>query len=470
MSTEPTLDAGRRDPARRRNAWLFGLGTTGRDMVYTLVAFWLIYYLTEVVDVDDRSLAAITVVLLVVRIADAFLDPVVGGLVDSTRSARWGQFKPWMFWGGLVSGVFTVLLFTDVGLTGAEFVVVFCLVNLLWGIAWATHDIAYWGMLPALSLNPKDRESNAAIAKVFATVGLFVVAAGALPLVASLTGTGMSDTRAWMWVAVGCSVLMILSMLVTILGVRERRDIDLTGERVSLRQIWRTLAGNDQLVWAATAYLLFMFGNGLTGAFGPYFFKYLYGDETVFDTFVIFVGLGQLAGFASFGLLRKRLDRGRLYTIVTGLMVLGYIAFVLAPMNIVVLAVCAVFLFFLTSIIQLLMLVFQADTIEYGQVRLGQRNGAVTFALQPFINKVSGAMNTAVVGFVAIVSGINSAQTPADVSDTGKLVVKVAMLVVPAILIGLGWVVWRRKFVIDEAMHRDLVTQLEAQGALDAAP
>lgn len=124
------------DPAAsaiRRNRWIFGVGTLGRDMVYTLSAFYLVIYLTDVLNVPDSTMWAVTVVVLVIRILDAILDPIVGALVDSTRS-RWGQFRPWLALGGLVSGVFTVLLFTDTQLTGTSFVVVFALVNLLWGI------------------------------------------------------------------------------------------------------------------------------------------------------------------------------------------------------------------------------------------------------------------------------------------------------------------------------------------------
>jgi melibiose permease/lactose/raffinose/galactose permease len=459
--------AARRDPAHRRNQWLFGIGTTGRDMVYTLIAFWLIYYLTEVLTLDNATLGALTALILGIRLLDAVLDPIAGSIVDGTRS-RWGQFKPWLLASSFVAAFFTILLFTDTQLTGWQFVTVFCLVNLLWGVGWAVNDISYWGMLPALSLDKRDREQTGSIAKVFSTVGLFVVAAGALPFVNALQDNGIAETTSWMWLAVACSTLMVLSILVTVLGVRERRDIDTSGERVSIGEIWRVLAGNDQLVWAAVAYGLFMFGNGLVGTFGPYFFKYVYGDEKVFDTFVIFVGLGQLAGYAVFPLLSARMPRARLYAFVTALMVLGLVGFFFLPMNILLLGAAAVFLFFLASVVMLLMLVFQADTIEYGQLKLGQRNGAVTFALQPFINKVSGALNTAVVGLVAILSGINDAASPADVSDGGRLLVRATMLLVPAVLVAVAYLVWRRKFVIDEAAHARIVAELDVRGALRA--
>lgn len=450
-----------------RNRLLYGVGTLGRDMTYTLVAFFLIFYLTDVVDVDNWTLAWITGLLLTVRLVDAVLDPVVGALVDSTRT-RWGQFKPWMALGGLVSGVFTILLFTDFGLTGAQFVVVFTLLNLLWGIGWAAHDISYWGLLPALSLNPQDRERNAATAKVFASIGQFVVVAG-VPVVAAGIAAAVGGTeRAWQLVAIGCSLAMVLTMGITIFGVRERTDVDLEGAHTGLRELARALFRNDQLIWAATAYLLFMVGYGLPGSFGLYFFKYAYGDETVFSVFVIFVGIGQVLGQASFPALVRRFGRRRLYRGATVVIVISFIAFALAPLNLLVLGAIAVVMFFLASVIMLLMLVFQADTIEYGQWRLGQRNGAVTFALQPFINKVSGATNTAIVGVVAIVSGMNEAESEADMTDQGQLILRLAMVILPAILVAIGYLVWRRKYVIDEALHARIVAELEERGDLDA--
>ncbi|MDO5502046.1 MAG: glycoside-pentoside-hexuronide (GPH):cation symporter [Actinomycetia bacterium] len=450
-----------------RNRWLYGFGTLGRDMAYTLVSFFLIFYLTDVLDVDNWTLAWITGLLLAVRLIDAVLDPIFGAFVDSTRS-RFGQFKPWMALGGLISGVFTILLFTDLGLTGSQFIIVFTLINLLWGVGWAAHDISYWGMLPALSLNPADRERTGAVAKIFASIGQFTVVAG-VPLVAAGIASGVGgDLRAWQLVAVGCSLAMIVTMGITILTVRQPTDIDLEGAHTGLRAMARALFRNDQLLWIALAYLLFMVGYGLPGAFGLYFFKYAYGDESVFSVFVIFVGVGQLVGQVAFPWLARRVGRRRLYTVSTIGIVASFIAFALAPMNVLVLGVIAVIMFFLASIIMLLMLVFQADTIEYGQWRLGQRNGAVTFALQPFMNKVSGATNTAIVGVVAIVSGINEAQSKADVSTAGQLTLRLAMVILPAILVTVGYLIWKRRYIIDEQMYARIVSELDARGDLEA--
>jgi len=91
----------------------------------------------------------------------------------------------------------------------------------------------------------------------------------------------------------------------------------------------------------------------------------------------------------------------------------------------------------------------------------------VTFALQPFINKVSAAMNTAIVSATVIIAGINSATSAADVTPAGLWILKVAMLLIPAVLVVIGYAVWRRKFVIDEAMHARIVAELADRGDLD---
>ena len=64
----------------------------------------LMVYITEVLNVPDATLAVMTVLLLVLRAFDAFNDPIMGLVVDNTRS-RFGKFKPWILVGALLGGV-----------------------------------------------------------------------------------------------------------------------------------------------------------------------------------------------------------------------------------------------------------------------------------------------------------------------------------------------------------------------------
>jgi len=101
-------------------------------------------------------------------------------IVDNTKT-KYGKFKPWIAFGAFVSGIITILLFTDFGLTGTAFIVVFGILYLLWGITYTTNDIPYWSMLPALSMDQKEREKIGSFAKICANVGLFTVVAGIVP-------------------------------------------------------------------------------------------------------------------------------------------------------------------------------------------------------------------------------------------------------------------------------------------------
>ena len=76
----------------RRNKYCFGLGTVGRDMFYSLESMYLLFFLTEVRQLDDAMLALVGGVLTVLRILDAFNDPITCLLYTSsqrTPTAQW---------------------------------------------------------------------------------------------------------------------------------------------------------------------------------------------------------------------------------------------------------------------------------------------------------------------------------------------------------------------------------------------
>ena len=84
----------------RRNMIFFGLGTIGRDMFYAFEANALIYYLSNVLSLPLGVFLATSMVFTVLRVFDALNDPLMGLLVDNTRS-RHGRFKPPMALGAL---------------------------------------------------------------------------------------------------------------------------------------------------------------------------------------------------------------------------------------------------------------------------------------------------------------------------------------------------------------------------------
>ena len=464
-STAPTSAA---DPLERRNKWTFGVGTLGRDMVYTLVSMYFLVFLTEALDLTAWELGWVSILVLVARLFDAVMDIVMGSIVDNTRS-RWGHYKPWITVGVIASAAFTVLMFTDIGLRGAGWVAAFAVIYLLWGLSWTANDIPYWSMLPALTVDQKARERIGAVAKIFATIGLFSVVVAIVPLVGSegVLTQAFGRTGGWTVLAIGLVVIMLLGQAVTLFGVKEPK-IAVEQERTSLREIAGVVVKNDQLLWVAIAMTLFMTGYITTTSFGVYFFKYAYGDEGMYTIFGAVLGVAQLAGFASFPVLRRKFRRATLFTAAIAMIVVGYVVFFFAPMNMIPIGIAGLLLFIGQSYVVLLMLVFITDTIDYGHWKLGRRNVAVTFALQPFINKVGAAIAAAVVGITAIVSGINEADEFGDVDAQGLLIMRLVMLALPLVLIVISYLIYRAKYRIDETLHAEIIADLRLRGQLSS--
>lgn len=172
----------------RRNMIFFGLGTIGRDMFYAFEANALIYYLSNVLSLPLGVFLATSMVFTVLRVFDALNDPLMGLLVDNTRS-RHGRFKPPMALGALAGGACYLVLFADFGLRDYWFVAVFAIAYILWDIFYGLNDIAYWSMLPSLSIEQKTREKMGAFARICANIGMFSIMVGWEPITSGMGNT-----------------------------------------------------------------------------------------------------------------------------------------------------------------------------------------------------------------------------------------------------------------------------------------
>ena len=474
-----------------RNKLCFGLGTVGRDAVYTLISMYFITYLTEVVGLLDHQLAIVGAFIVAFRIFDALNDPIMGTVVDNTKS-KWGKFKPWIVFGSITSGIITILLFTDFGLTGGAYVAFVAVAYFLWGMAYTTNDISYWSLMPAISKDQKVREGIGAVARICANVGMFAVVV-LYTMVPDLFG--MAPKKSYFVFTIILVVLMWVFQAFTVFGVKEDRLALQTQERTTLRGMIKALFKNDQLMITAVTMALFMIGYCTTTSFGVYYFKYAYKDEGTYMLFAAVLGVAQLTALALFPMFSKRFTRKQLYFGSMITVVASYLVFFLSFENLALIVISGLALFFAQAFIQLLMLLFLADAVEYGEWKLGKRNESVSFAVQPFINKLGGAIGTAVVTITLIVSGINPvskqiAEIEASIAGldvnnplyiAGNMqidtlingvegsplwIMKIAMMILPLICILAGFIIYYKKFKIDEKMYAEIIADLEKRNEI----
>lgn len=480
-----------------RTRWSYGLGCIGRDANYTLVNNFILTFLTLAVGLTNWQLGAVGIVMIVARVWDAINDPMMGTIIDNTKS-RFGKFKPYILCGAVLNSLCTVFLFANPVRDEKLFVVVFAITYILWGMTYTMNDISYWSLLPSLTTNPKERERTTSLARIGANIGLFVVTAA----VPALTAGGMGSL--YTPIAIAVAVLFVACQILVVVGVQENRSkVTATESHTRLRDMVKIIFKNDQLLVIAGAILLFNIGYFTTTGFGVQFFYFDYGKfgGMEFTFFAITIGIAQIVTLIIAPKLSKRFTRKQMFTLGTGMVVLGYLGFMavgyLFPMNMVILCIIGFILFAGQAIIQLLNYVMLADTIEYGQWKLGTRNESIIYSLNPFITKLASAVQAGIFSLTLIISGLNSyasdiskLETQLNTLEQGSenvrtqlialgneivstvppsstFIMRLSMIVLPLALIIACYVIYMKKYKLDEKTYAGILKDLEDRAGTD---
>lgn len=440
----------------KKNRVYFGLGTVGRDAFYSFESNTILYFLTDVLSLPIWVFAATSMMLSVLRVFDALNDPITGLVIDNIKSP-WGKFKPAILVGGLTSAIFFILLFANIG-TGWTFIIIFGIAYFLWDVAFGVNDIGYWTLLPAMTTDQHERERTGAFARICANVGMYIVMVAWQPVTSALGNT----PKVWLMCAVVIAIVYLLGLLFPLLGVKEKRVPREEQESTSLKEMWRALAGNDQLMWTSLSMALFMVGYCTTVGFAVYYMRYVFGNEGMYVVLVAVCGISQLSALGVYSNIAKRMSRKKLYSLATMMVIAGYGIFFFAELHIALVVLGAIIVFVGQAFIQTLMLMFLADTVEYGEWKLGKRNESITFSMQPLINKMGGALSTGVVSLTLIFSGIKiDGGTAEMISESGKLMLKMSMFALPLIFIVVGYVIYLKKYKISEEFYADILKDLQ---------
>ena len=471
------------------NKICFGLGTVGRDALYSLVSMYLLVHLTDVVGLEDKSLGIAGIMLTLFGTFDAIIDPFVGAIVDNTKT-RWGKFKPWIFVGMIGTGVLTVLMFHNFEMDETSHLILLAVTYLLFSIFFSLNDIAYWSLMPAISKDQKVREGVGAFARICANVGMFAMVLIYLNVPGFFASLGLNDRDSYFYFAIIIAIIMWVFQSITLIGVKEDRTQLQTVERTTIKDLFRALFKNDQLLVTAVSMALFMIGYCSTTGFGTYYFKYAYKDEGMYMVFAAVLAVAQLTALSVFPIFRKKFTRKQLYTGSMVAVTISYLVFFLSFEWLPLIVIAGLGLFFAQAFIQLLMLLFLADAVEYGEWKLGKRNEAASFAVQPFINQFGGAVSKGVVSYTLIISGLNMVANSLIGMEVGTpeynaiinaipgssiWIMKLSMMILPLICILIGFALYRKKFIIDEELYAKIVSDLEAKNAgktdsVEAAP
>ncbi|MBR6780133.1 MAG: MFS transporter [Clostridia bacterium] len=161
-----------------RNKWTYSLGGIGRDLAYSLYTYFLLTFILYTKQITDAQFAAIGVIIVICRIWDGINDPIMGGIIENTRT-KIGKFKPWILIGCITNSIVLVLIYS-LPLDGTPFVVAFTFLYLIWDLTYTMNDIGYWSMLPSLTSDPEKRDILTSSANLWAGLGT-ILANGLIP-------------------------------------------------------------------------------------------------------------------------------------------------------------------------------------------------------------------------------------------------------------------------------------------------
>ncbi|MBQ9909950.1 MAG: MFS transporter [Lachnospiraceae bacterium] len=483
---------------REKNLLFYPLGTIGRDMMYFLFNNCILTYIMLTKQLTKEQLLAISAIMIAARIFDALNDPIMGNIIESTRT-KWGKFKPWLLSGVLLTSVVIYLAFNS-KLQGWPFIVFFGIIYFAYSITYTMHDISYWGMIPALSRDADLRNQYTSRATFFAGVGSTLASVLIPMFTVGSNALGGSAGTAYGIIALVIALLGPLFILFTVFGVKEHRGDDTEEKtRLNFRRITRTISQNDQLRWMILIFLLQQIANSLVfGGIGSYFVYFRHGYEGGLYSIFSMVGVAATAVLMlAYPALSRRFKRRQLMTFGIIMVAIGSVleflgGFVL-PANFISFIVLTIGYMIVNLGLYgfyLIMMISIVNTVEYNQLKTGHRNEAIIASMRPLLTKMGSAIVVALTSLTYLIFNItDKTNAIADFEQQAELKVideaqrlegingviatvqpyqknglLMAMILVPLVFGVISYLLYQRFYKLDEKTYEDICRQLEEKG------
>ena len=448
----------RADVLTTRTKFSYGLGALGKDFACSIVYLYLMYYYTDVAGVPA---AFVGTLFLVVRMIDAVSDPVMGMIVDNTRS-RFGKFRPWIVLGTVINSLALLALFSAHLFSGSQLLLFVTVTYIVWGLTYTIMDIPFWSMVPALSAHREERERLVVWPRLFASIAWTIVGTYGL---ASIAFLGKGDEGRGFFLLSGLIILAFLaSALITFTQVKERVAIQVTSERFSFGDVIAILRNNDQLASLIGCVLTFNIGTQLVGGFAIYYFSYAIGKPELFPMFALVSGVAEMLGIFVFPWLCRHLPRrftwyiASLFALACSLVLL--VGSIVAPESGVLVAAAGALLKFGGGIANGLGTVMLADVVDYGHYKTGKRSESIIFSVQTMLVKFAGAFAGFFIGAGLSLIGYvpNEIQSEATVFGLRALMIGLPVFFLVASI----WV-YRRTFHLHGDLHQQVSSFIATQ-------
>ena len=435
-----------------REKYSYGIGAYGKDLACGIVYTFLMIYFTDVVGINP---AFVGTLFLMARLWDAINDPIMGMIVDNTRS-RFGKFRPWIFIGTILNSVVLFLLFRKPDLEGTSLYLYYSVMYILWGMTYTIMDIPYWSMIPTLATTKEDREKISVVPRIFASLGGLTVTTFGIALVNKL-GNG-NQIKGFEYFALGIVIIFIISTIVTCINVKEKTQVQVNNEKVNIKQAFNILKQNDQLLVFIGIVLAYNLAMQLAGGAAIDYFKYVAGKESLFSLYSFFK-VAEIGGLMLFPVVTRKIGRQQVFRMATILPMFGlitlFISGLIAPQSILFISVSAVLLNLGSGFLLGSTTVMLADIVDYGEYKLGSRNESIIFSAQTLLVKLASALSGWLIGVgLSLIGYVAGAAVQSNITIIG---IRVIMTIIPSIVALVMYVIYKSKYKINGSFHDEIL-------------
>lgn len=448
------------ETVRTKEKLAYGFGCFGQNFSYYFLSNYILFFFTDVFGILP---AAAGTLLLVTKIWDGINDPLMGILVDRTRS-RWGKFRPWLIFTPILFAPISIMCFSAPDLTPMGKLIWAYATYILFDMTYTASDVPYWAMSSAITANTTERNSVVVYPRFIATVAVAIATLTTLPLVHLFQDLAGGDAargdRGFQLTAALYGILTVACFAVTFFLVRERVVIPHTQKRSTAKDILVTLGKNKPLMLLIISGLFVNAASGAKLSTLIYYAKYNLGNEML-NPVVAAVNIPFiLIGIAVTPKIAKRYGKKTTYIILNAIFAVGSLGFYLSGWeNLVVMLVWSCF----GSIGMAAPLVLQtsmiADTIEYAELKTGQRSEGLIFSSQTFMVKLASAFTSWITGLILAATGFiaNAAQSQSALTGIHLIMSLFPFLACTIAIIPMFF------YPLTEKKHGEILRELESR-------
>lgn len=376
------------------NKFSFAAAGFGQNLIIGLVNSYILFFYT---DVFLLSAPVTATLMLVARIWDALNDPIMGSIVDKTRT-RFGKLRPYLLATPIPLALTTSLLFfvPDFGEVGKS--IYACVTYLAWGMVYTVCDIPFWGLPAVLTPNAEERVPFISFTRLFHVVGnsLPIIL---VPLIISLVGGDAQ--KGYLFAGIACGVIGGGLFSFAFFGTEERCH-DVHEDKPKMSQILKAFWHNKPLKLIVLANVLgFMRALPVTSSL--YIATYLLGNTSLNIIVLGAWGVSGLIGMLVSGKLAKRYTCRRIYLTLSSVGLLSSLILFVSGYSSPVVLLLSVFVSgFPYGVITTINYGMISESIDYTEWKTGMRTEGFSVSFQTLMNQMMGALQTSLLAWMLI--------------------------------------------------------------------